>query len=490
MLKTIPLVSVLIVNYNGKEFIAECLDSVLQTDYPKFEIVLVDNGSTDQSVYYITKQYEEALRSKKIRLIQSQTNLYFTGGSNLAAKYARGEKLIFLNNDTVVTSTWIKELILCTKNKQKYLIQPKILLYSKKNSIDNVGGRYIFPGFGFGIARGEQDRGQYDQTREIDFANGTCFMIDKSFFWRVGGFDESYDFFYEDVDLNLKAERLGAKSFCCGKSIIYHKNSLTIKNNISDQMQKFYARTNRLKTVNKNFSGLNKKIRFILLLIFFQIVELYDNLLITKDFFPNIPALTYIFTLKKILSDCRTVLDIGCGASSPLRLIPATRKIGIDADKKALETAKKNKTHDAYYLGNVKNISTMFKPKQFDACAVLDVIEHLSKTDGYKLIKDMEKIARKRIVIFTPNGFLSQDNPTNPFAVHRSGWTAEEMVKLGFHVIGMFGHTFLKGEGYGLRFRPKIFWGIVSEFTHYFFTRLHPHNAAGLLCIKELKDTD
>lgn len=205
-----------------------------------------------------------------------------------------------------------------------------------------------------------------------------------------------------------------------------------------------------------------------------------------KELFPNIPAITYIFELKKILSDCQTVLDIGCGTSSPLRFIPATRKFGIDADKVILETAKKNKTHDAYYLGDVKNISTMFKPKQFDACIALDVIEHLSKTDGHKLIKDMEKIARKKIVIFTPNGFLSQNHPTNHFAVHRSGWTAEEMTRLGFHVTGMFGHKYLKGEGYGLRFRPKIFWAIVSELTHYFFTRSHPDHAAGLLCMKQI----
>lgn len=281
MSKTIPFVSVLIVNYNGKEFITECLDSVLQTDYPKFEIVLVDNGSTDKSCEYISNKYKQELKSKKIRLIKSDKNLYFTGGSNLAAKQAKGEWLIFLNNDTVVEGSWIKELVNAANNP-KYLIQPKILFYAKKNTIDNVGGRYIFPGFGFGIGRGEKDKGQYDQTRVIDFANGTCFMIDIDFFWQLGGFDENYQFFYEDVDLNLRAKKSGGKAFCCGKSVIYHRVSQTFKKFISEEEMIFYARKNRLRTVIKNFNGFNKWTRvfiFHTLYIFYKPLQSFLILL-------------------------------------------------------------------------------------------------------------------------------------------------------------------------------------------------------------------
>jgi len=94
-----PFVSVIVVNFNGKEFIGECLDSVLKSDYPNFEIVLIDNASTDSSYQYLKKNYG---KKKKIKIIRSNKQLYFTGGSNLGAKNARGEKLIFLNSDTVV----------------------------------------------------------------------------------------------------------------------------------------------------------------------------------------------------------------------------------------------------------------------------------------------------------------------------------------------------------------------------------------------------
>lgn len=283
MYKTVPFVSVLIVNYNGKEFIAECLDSVLQSDYPKFEIVLVDNGSTDQSVNYITKRYKEELRSKKIRLIQSKTNFYFTGGSNLAAKHAKGEKLIFLNSDTVVTTPWIRELVKCQQNESRCLIQPKILFYSKKNNIDNAGGRYIFPGFGFGIARGEENRGQYDQTREVDFANGTCFMINKDFFLKLGRFDDWYRFQYEDVDLCLRAKKSGAKIFACGKSTVYHKVGLTFKKSIPKEILLFHLRKNRLRTVIKNFSGIEKMLRLFLLGLLYGVFILQDILSLKKQ---------------------------------------------------------------------------------------------------------------------------------------------------------------------------------------------------------------
>jgi GT2 family glycosyltransferase len=265
MPKKIPFVSVLVVNYNGKDFIGQCLNSVLKSDYPRFEVVLVDNGSTDKSVDYITKQYKKELRSKKICLIKSKKNLYFTGGSNLAAKHAKGEKLIFFNSDTVVTPNWIKELITCSKSGEKYLIQPKILFYSKKNIIDNAGGRYLFPGFGFGIGRGEKDSGQYDQIKEIDFANGTCFMIDKNFFWQLGGFDEDYHFFYEDVDLSLRAKKIGGKCFICPQSIIYHRRGATLDKTLSAKQRSFYARRNRRQTVLKNFVGLGKRLRLFFL---------------------------------------------------------------------------------------------------------------------------------------------------------------------------------------------------------------------------------
>jgi len=99
----------------------------------------------------------------------------------------------------------------------------------------------------------------------------------------------------------------------------------------------------------------------------------------------------------------------------------------------------------------------------------------------------MERIASKKIVIATPNGFLPQGNyGTNEYQKHLSGWEVEEMQKLGFKVLGVYGYKSLRGETHNLRYKPKIFWGVVSLLSHYFYTRSHPEQAAAILCIKEI----
>lgn len=203
--------------------------------------------------------------------------------------------------------------------------------------------------------------------------------------------------------------------------------------------------------------------------------------------FPNIPVISLIFELNQALSDCSTVLDLGCGELSHLRFLRFDNAIGIDVNKDTIKKAKENKIHKYYYLSDVKNVKDLFSRRQFDACVALDLIEHLSKKDGAKLINDMSQIALKKVVIFTPNGYLPQKDKKNKYNNHVSGWKVDEIRKIGFKVIGMFGHKTLRGKEYKIRFQPKLFWGIISELTQYFYSRWKPETAAGLFCIKSLK---
>lgn len=266
-------VSIIIVNYNGRDFIGECLDSVLASNYPDLEIVVVDNASTDGSFEYLKKKYR---KDKKVKIVRSDKQLYFTGGSNLGAKTARGEKLIFLNSDTVVDRNFIQELVNFAKDKDKCLVQPKTLFYNQKNVIDNVGGKYNFLGFGFAIGRGEKDQGQYDKNVRIDYANGTCFMIDRKFFEELGGLDEWYRYYYEDVDLNLRARKRRGESWYCYKSVIYHKGSLTFKSNVHNETLLFNIRKNRLRTLIKNFTSWEKFLRVFALLSVYLVLAFQD----------------------------------------------------------------------------------------------------------------------------------------------------------------------------------------------------------------------
>lgn len=206
---------------------------------------------------------------------------------------------------------------------------------------------------------------------------------------------------------------------------------------------------------------------------------------IIRSLFPNIPVITFAYELKKILNGCETMLDIGCGEYSPLRFVPSTYSFGVDAHKQSLTKSKKNEVHDKYLLKDVRKIHTEFEPHSFDACVAIDLIEHLTKKEGLKLIDDMLKIARKCIVIFTPNGFLPQHD-ANKLQEHQSGWTTKEMKNRGFEVIGIFGDKRLRGDHHHLKLKPKVLGGVVSEFTQYLYARNNPRSAAALLCYKDV----
>ena len=245
-------VSVIIVNYNGKDYLADCLASVLKTEFKDFEIIVVDNASTDGSA--------EGL-NKRARLIRSKTNRFFTGGCNLGARKTKGEWLVFLNPDTVVEPNWLVELVKEAK-EEKLTLQPKIKIFGT-DRIDCVIGKYFWPGFGVAVGRGKSDK--YQGIIKGDYANGTCLMINKNWFFHLGAFDENFRFFYEDVDLQLRAKKQGGQAIGVMKAVIYHKGSLSFKQNSTPERVRYYYQRNRLLTVKKNFKGINRRIRLAVL---------------------------------------------------------------------------------------------------------------------------------------------------------------------------------------------------------------------------------
>ncbi len=191
--------------------------------------------------------------------------------------------------------------------------------------------------------------------------------------------------------------------------------------------------------------------------------------------------------LRKALLGCESVLDVGCGFSTTMRLIGVSHPVGIEGYKPSVDRAKQLNTHDEMIHGNVRELERYFRPKQFDACVALDVIEHLVKPDGVKLMRDMEKIAAKKVIFFTPCGFLPQRHTDNDdLQEHLSGWEPVEMNNYGYRVTGLLGPKKLRGEHHALKSRPRIFWGIVSLFGHFLWTRNHPEKAAAILCVKDV----
>jgi len=207
-----------------------------------------------------------------------------------------------------------------------------------------------------------------------------------------------------------------------------------------------------------------------------------------KKALPNIALVTYIRQIESNLESCQTILDVGCGDSSPLRLLSGSyEKTGVDGYKKALEISKKGKIHDQYIQLDVTKLSDNVKGESYDAVISLDVIEHLPKKDGYQFLKSLEKAARRVVILNTPNGFIEQHNKSNQLQEHLSGWSVEDFRSQGYQVLGMYGLKSLRGEGGNLKFGPTLIWGIVSLLTHYIFTKNNPKYAFSLMAIKRLK---
>lgn len=200
---------------------------------------------------------------------------------------------------------------------------------------------------------------------------------------------------------------------------------------------------------------------------------------------------THFFELKQELKDCKSILDLGCGSLSPIGGICAHSTnvylVGVDAFAPSIESSRRKGIHDEYFLMNVLDIEGKFGRKSFDCAVALDLIEHLPKKEGNRLLEIMEEVSRKKVVLNTPNGFLPQRvYGGNIWQVHRSGWTAEEMMARGYRVVGVNGWKHLRGEFGKPIISPTRLGEWMSSLTTP-FVRHKPEKAFEILCTKDLE---
>ena len=170
--------------------------------------------------------------------------------------------------------------------------------------------------------------------------------------------------------------------------------------------------------------------------------------------------------LKKDLADCNSVLDLGCGINSMLQNCETPCKVGVDSYEPYLVESKGKGIHNDYIKADIRELE--LEPKSFDAVILLAVIEHLTKEEGYEIIKKMETWARKKVILTTTNGYLFQDDyDGNPLQEHKSGWDVKELRNLGFEVKGIFGWKPLRGYLAHPRYKPAFLWEVISGITQY-----------------------
>lgn len=190
--------------------------------------------------------------------------------------------------------------------------------------------------------------------------------------------------------------------------------------------------------------------------------------------------------LKNELQGCESVLDLGCGYNSPIQYCKVPFSVGVELFEPYLKESKKKGIHNKYIKADIRKIE--FKPKSFDAVIAVEVLEHLTKEEGHKLIANMERWARKKIIISTPNGYLYQTEVDgNLLQEHKSGWSVEELKNLGFKVRGLNGFKPLRGYAATIKYKPKFLWRIISDLTQK-ITYYYPKLAFQLFAVKEIKN--
>lgn len=251
------LISVIIINHNGREFLERCFTSLLKTNYDNFEIIFVDNASTDDSVEYISNSFKD----KRITIVLNDKNYGVPGARNIGFKKSRGEYIVFLDNDTEVDSQWPKELVKVFESDSKIAVaQCKLLNMVIRNKFDHAGD-YLTP-FGFLFERSNQamDMGQFDRIDDIFSAKGAATMIRSSVFRELGMYDDSYFMYLEETDFCFRAWLAEYRVVFAPKSIVWHAFNTPLKEtqkHYSNYIVRFYGCRNYITTLLKNLSFLS-----------------------------------------------------------------------------------------------------------------------------------------------------------------------------------------------------------------------------------------
>lgn len=218
-----PLVSVIILNFNSKEYLENCIDSIKNANYSNIEIIVVDNNSTDDSGKLAKQKFQD------IKLIENDKNLGFSEGNNVGLHSATGDFYVIINPDTTVSSNWLNELYSAFEKYGNGFYQPKILFLDKKNIINSAGGLIHPLGFGSSSGLNEIDNQQYDHEREINFPSGACFFTSKDVIKKIGGFDSFLFITNDDKELGWRSSIFNIPTFFIPSSVIYHKGSHVLR---------------------------------------------------------------------------------------------------------------------------------------------------------------------------------------------------------------------------------------------------------------------
>ena len=248
-------VSIILVNYNGKDYNKECIESIFNSSYKNIEVIVIDNDSNDNSVNLLMDQF-----GKNIDLMLSKNNLGFSGANNIGIQKALKngcDYIVLLNNDTIIDRDLILNMIKASKEENDAIISPKIYYYDNKDIIWSAGADMRWKK-GVTDQRGinQKDDGSFDKREEVEFGTGCWLLIPSKIISEVGLLSDDYFLYYEDTDYCMKVRNKGYKIVYEPTAVLYHKVSASTGGEISPGYI-YYNTRNRL-IFNKRFNKENK----------------------------------------------------------------------------------------------------------------------------------------------------------------------------------------------------------------------------------------
>ena len=247
-----PRVAIVILNWNGKKLLEKFLPSVLRSTYSNLEIIVADNGSTDQSIQLLETKFAS------VRRIVLSTNSGYAAGYNKALKQVQADYYVLLNSDVEVSPNWIEPVInLMESDRSIAACQPKLLAYNNKTAFEYAGacGGWI-DSLGYPFARGrvlehcETDHHQYDKPTSIFWASGASLFVRASDFHACNGLDSDFFAHQEEIDLCWRLQLAGKKIFSCPASVVWHVGGSTLPTGNSQKT--FLNYRNNLSMLIKN----------------------------------------------------------------------------------------------------------------------------------------------------------------------------------------------------------------------------------------------
>jgi len=222
MQRSMPEVTILILTWNSCRFLHACIETILQQDYQNYSVLVLDNGSTDNTIELVRKSFPS------IYIIENQANLGFSAGNNVGLRRIKTPFVVLVNPDVQVAPNWLRQLI------EPMVADPQIGVAGCKvyepdgEVLQHAGGYITFPQALSGhYGLGEFDLGQYDEMRDVEYVMGAAIAIREEVLDSVGLFDEGFFLYYEDVDYCERVRRYGYRVVYLPQSILVHAESST-----------------------------------------------------------------------------------------------------------------------------------------------------------------------------------------------------------------------------------------------------------------------